>query len=178
MSRREEILHAASRIISKRGVQRFTIEEVAREANVSKGGFLYHFPSKEKLIIEMNKQVIKTFNERIEHFRSKKYSYHEAYLLATVQSFHESEAELLNMSTSILAAISNDKKILQLWQTEYERLNELLRKETYKLEHSLLVKTVCDGLWFSKMFQFTAIDENELETLAHYLLQLFKEERS
>jgi AcrR family transcriptional regulator len=43
---RERILDAALRAIEKTGFSRTTIDDVIAEASISKGGFLYHFPTK------------------------------------------------------------------------------------------------------------------------------------
>ena len=46
---REEILDAYARLVVDGGTKAATLESVARDAGVSKGGLLYHFPSKAKL---------------------------------------------------------------------------------------------------------------------------------
>jgi AcrR family transcriptional regulator len=43
---RETVLKAAAHIITHLGVNTFTIDAVAYEAGVTKGGVLHHFPSK------------------------------------------------------------------------------------------------------------------------------------
>ncbi|PKM22302.1 MAG: TetR/AcrR family transcriptional regulator [Gammaproteobacteria bacterium HGW-Gammaproteobacteria-14] len=57
-SARDAILDAAQRIAAERGVSRITLEEVARESGLSKGGLLYHFPGKEALIQGMLERLI------------------------------------------------------------------------------------------------------------------------
>jgi AcrR family transcriptional regulator len=47
---REEILKAATAVLNGNGFEHFTLDAVARQAGVSKGGLLYHFPTKEALI--------------------------------------------------------------------------------------------------------------------------------
>ena len=42
------ILDAANRIVIGQGVERLTLEQVAAEAGMSKGGLLYHFPRKKR----------------------------------------------------------------------------------------------------------------------------------
>src|SRR5687767_14471935 len=44
---RERILEAAERVVGDVGAARMTLEGVAQAAGVSKGGLLYHFPTKE-----------------------------------------------------------------------------------------------------------------------------------
>jgi AcrR family transcriptional regulator len=50
---REEILESAVRVAIRDGLLGMTLEKVAREAGVSKGGLIYHFASKEALVREM-----------------------------------------------------------------------------------------------------------------------------
>ena len=53
LSSRERILAAAVQVALREGVSAMTLEAVAREAGVSKGGLLYHFASKDELIAAM-----------------------------------------------------------------------------------------------------------------------------
>ena len=46
----QSIINAARRIVKRDGVAHLTIEAVERGAGFSKGGVLYHFPTKESLI--------------------------------------------------------------------------------------------------------------------------------
>ena len=43
---RDRILEAAERVVAEVGAARLTLDVVAQAAGVSKGGLLYHFPSK------------------------------------------------------------------------------------------------------------------------------------
>ena len=47
------------------GISGLTLEAVAREAGVSKGGLLYHFPSKEALISGMIGRLVEGFTEAL-----------------------------------------------------------------------------------------------------------------
>lgn len=50
LSVRERLLNAAEQVVARDGVRTLTLDAVAKEAGVSKGGLLYHFPSKSELI--------------------------------------------------------------------------------------------------------------------------------
>jgi len=50
VSARNRLLDAAELIVARDGISRLTLEAVAHEAGVSKGGLLYHFPAKSALI--------------------------------------------------------------------------------------------------------------------------------
>jgi AcrR family transcriptional regulator len=54
---RTRVLDAAEAIVLARGVNGLTLEAVARDAGVSKGGLLYHFASKEALLDAMLRRL-------------------------------------------------------------------------------------------------------------------------
>lgn len=56
-SKREEILQAASAVVQRDGVTALTYESVAAEAQVTKGGLLYHFPSREQMLHALHQYV-------------------------------------------------------------------------------------------------------------------------
>lgn len=65
-SSRYDILAAAVHVIVRQGIQSLTIDAVAAEANLSKGGVLYHFASKEALIREMIAFCLGEFQQQLE----------------------------------------------------------------------------------------------------------------
>lgn len=54
---RERILAALRHLLSTGGLPAVTLEAVAAQAGVSKGGLLYHFPSKSHLLLGLLEQV-------------------------------------------------------------------------------------------------------------------------
>jgi AcrR family transcriptional regulator len=56
------LLDAAESVVAREGVGNLTLEAVAREAGVSKGGLLYHYPSKSALVVA----VVERLGQRCE----------------------------------------------------------------------------------------------------------------
>lgn len=48
--RREQLLDISARLFAERGYERTTVEDVIRQAGLSKGAFYYYYPSKEALL--------------------------------------------------------------------------------------------------------------------------------
>src|SRR5699024_7682391 len=159
MSKKIELIEAASRVILKSGVHSLTLEAVAIEAEVSKGGLLYHYASKDDLIKAMNMYVIDQFRDFIEDEFKEGMSYHQAYLRATLRSLRE--INYINIS-------------LQLWREEYEVINDKLTKENYPREHTLMVHAICDGIWFSNLFNMPHIGAQDAERLVAYMLDVLE----
>lgn len=56
-SKKAEIVGAALRIVEREGLPALTYESLAAEAGLTKGGLLYHFPSRDALIQTLHEQV-------------------------------------------------------------------------------------------------------------------------
>ncbi|NDE08813.1 MAG: TetR/AcrR family transcriptional regulator, partial [Chloroflexi bacterium] len=65
---RDSILAAAAQLISREGARRLTLDAVAAEAHLSKGGLLYHFSSKDDLIRGLVDTLVAQFDAEVETF--------------------------------------------------------------------------------------------------------------
>lgn len=63
---RERVLDAAERIVAREGAAHLTLDAVAAEAGVSKGGMLYHFRSKDALLQGLVHRTLDRFGSRVE----------------------------------------------------------------------------------------------------------------
>lgn len=61
---RQLVLDAAARVISKRGIAT-SLDVIARQAGVSKGGLVYHFDSKEALLLALATQHLDGFRAHV-----------------------------------------------------------------------------------------------------------------
>lgn len=60
---KEAVLDAAFDILEKEGPARLTLDAVAARAEVSKGGLLHHFRSKDALLVAMVDRLVHSFDE-------------------------------------------------------------------------------------------------------------------
>ncbi|GAA4694438.1 transcriptional regulator, TetR family [Promicromonospora umidemergens] len=56
-SNRDHILDAAVRVIQREGVTAVTFDSVAAEAELTRGGIMYHFPSREDLLAAIHQHL-------------------------------------------------------------------------------------------------------------------------
>ena len=61
---RTRLLDAAAGIVAQSGAANLTIDAVAENAGLSKGGVLYHFPSKKALLQGMLERIMEEFHNR------------------------------------------------------------------------------------------------------------------
>ncbi len=59
------ILHAATRVMRRDGLGA-TLEDIAAEAGISKGGLVYHFESKQALFVALGESISQGFSELLD----------------------------------------------------------------------------------------------------------------
>lgn len=62
---RRDIYEAAMRLFARRGFEAATIADICEAADVARGTFFLHFPSKAALLYEFNQQVAEDFRESL-----------------------------------------------------------------------------------------------------------------
>lgn len=64
-SNREKILDAAYDVVDKHGIAALTFDAVAEESGISRGGLLYHFRTKDELLVALHKHLADVWEERL-----------------------------------------------------------------------------------------------------------------
>ncbi|WP_313203534.1 TetR/AcrR family transcriptional regulator [Stenotrophomonas sp.] len=71
-SKRDRILDAAVSVINRDGLGAVTFESVAAEAQLTRGGLLYHFPSREALLRGIDEHLVKAWEASMETLLGKR----------------------------------------------------------------------------------------------------------
>ena len=104
VNQKARILEAASRIVGQAGAAHLTIEAVAVEAGLSKGGVLYHFPNKRSMLEGMLDKVLTDVGQRTAGYRDKLGDAPGAAIRARLLAEQEQSAQERAMSLALLAA--------------------------------------------------------------------------
>src|SRR5690625_6107809 len=113
------LLQSTSRIISEKGFGKLTLNAVCKEAGVSKGGLLYHFPNKEALIQGLNYYVLQNTRKYIHEEEKNSKTFTEAYLRATIKSLDASNEDL-KIFPGLIASLSESGELLSEWKVRSE----------------------------------------------------------
>ncbi|MDX6738997.1 TetR/AcrR family transcriptional regulator [Actinocorallia sp. A-T 12471] len=81
--KRDALLDAAEAVLGEHGSQALTLNAVAERAAVSKGGLLYHFPTKEALIQALVARVIAEFDDLVAEYAERDGSYTRGFVEAS-----------------------------------------------------------------------------------------------
>lgn len=169
LSKKEELLTNVAKIINEEGIQKLTMQYLAEKSGITKGGVLYHFDSKEILLLNMNKMVIEQFEGKINKYKSKlsgAYQFTRAYALATIDYLDDTENVLL---PSVFISSLEDGKSKELWESVSEHWIKLFDQDKGNPDKILELRLICDGIWFSIMYSYVDIFKERMEKIVlHY----------
>lgn len=150
-SNKESILDAAERVIRQCGLANTTVEMVAAEAGMSKGGLFYHFTSKKEIF----QQVLARYSERYLQLRAEIMAtlppsptrLLKASLLASFQHPVKQAHDITN-----LLSLLDDVDLRQSIAGMKKRLFDEISAGSRHPEHIAIAMMAIDGMWVAEMF--------------------------
>jgi len=149
--RRQQIIVAAKRVFSERGFSKTTMEDIAREAELSPGTLYLYFKNKDELYASLSLRILQYMNIRLEDVKKEKDSNPEQKIASIkealydvyqfdpailINMFHLQSSETLkNLSSPLLDNISelsrNSLQILaDIFENSSDRNTVLTRQPT------------------------------------------------
>lgn len=177
-NKRRVLLESANQIILTSGAAHLTLDAVAREAGVSKGGLLYHFPTKEALLIGLIEHLIAEFDNAIaqEMARDAAGDTPGRWLRAYVRvTFDFEQLQLLDLSAGLLAAAAADPALLAPMRAAFDRWQQRAEQDGIDPARATIIRLATDGFWFTDLLGLTPLDQPARERLSATLLALTME---
>lgn len=168
---RKTILGAASHVTARDGALNLTLEAVAKEAGVSKGGLLYHFPNKEALISSMIDEHLESWSKAVEAEKdTAKGAFTRAFVKTTVNPA-QLETEL---ASGLLAAVALNPDLLEPVKKHYGAWQKELEQDGINPVTATLVRLAADGLYFVEIFDLAPPKGNLRKQIEKRLLEMTK----
>jgi AcrR family transcriptional regulator len=163
------ILDAASKVILGKGVEALTIDAVAQEAGISKGGLFYHFPSKKNLIEGMINRLISEIDSVLEKELVKCAG---DFLPAYIRASFVENPEWTNLSCALIAAVANDPDLLIPLQKRFVEMQNKITEASTSPEIGTIIRLALDGMWISDLFGFAPPTPELREKMLIALLEI------
>jgi AcrR family transcriptional regulator len=134
-SSRDRILAASVQVALRDGVSAMTLDAVAKEAGVSKGGLLYHFSSKDELIAAMLQHHAGRIQKAIEARMARDENPRGRWFRALIETIHGSGgadpvmAEMPRFLIAMLAASATNPRLLDPIRERLKVVREHLLEE-------------------------------------------------
>jgi len=149
------IIDAAEAVVLRDGVARLTLEAAAAEAGLSKGGVLYHFPTRDALVGGMVGKIIEEFDADIEYLRDEDGgagSFTRAYIRATMAPVSPRPDRADRLGAAVIAAAAAQPGLLAPLQRAADRWQACLEEDGLDPTVATVVRLACDGLWLCDLF--------------------------
>lgn len=168
---REKILAAAAAVARETGPGSLSLDAVASRAGVSKGGLLYNFPTKAKLMQALVEDYLRAFEQALECARTAGVNGESP--LATYIKLSAEHAEESKPSASwIFSAIAEDPDFLTPIKSFRRQLFERLKQETPNLKALLVCYLAIEGLRSMNLFDSDILSPEERRLLISTLLDI------
>jgi len=171
LATRTAILDSACRVVLDRGVNALTLDSAALEAGVSKGGLLYHFPNKNRLIEGMIERLVSAFDLALERELAR---YNGNWLSAYIHASFVSDPKYSQLSTALFAAIAGDPKLLKPLQDHFLKWQRKAEESAPSPEMGTIIRLAMDGLWVSDLLGFAPPPPAMRKKMLKTLLEMMK----
>jgi AcrR family transcriptional regulator len=166
------ILEAAERVIVQSGVDKATIEQVAREAGVSKGGVLHHFPSKEAIVIGLVSKLIERFESDISALQAVDPEAAGSFTRAFLNAGTEKDDHCSEVFFGLQAAFRSSPALQELLRTAQTRWQARIEDDGIDPVCATLVRLATDGLWLTNLHHVAVPSGRFKSALMAYLMTL------
>lgn len=168
---REKILDAAADVAAEAGPGSLSLEAVALRAGVSKGGLLYNFPTKAKLMQGLVERYLNEFEKALEAARTT--GANDESLLSTYIRLAAKECEETKPSASwIFSAIAEDPDFLTPIKAFRQALFQRLKAETPDKNALLVCYLAIEGMRSMNLFDSHILSEEERGAFVKSLLSV------
>jgi len=170
-------LAAAETVILEKGVTHLTLDAVAALAGISKGGLLYHYASKEALVVALVEKLVLSIEVDLQrayeaepegpwpddpgHDRGKR-----------LPDRRRSSARREQVGVALLAAAGSNPELLEPMRKVFQEWMADLREDGLPPGIPLLIAAALDGLTFWNLFGLYAPPAADLQQLRGILEKL------
>jgi AcrR family transcriptional regulator len=169
-------LNAAEQVVARDGVSNLTLDAAAREAGVSKGGLLYHFPSKSALVIA----VVERLATRCESKHAEALNaedpgpgaFTRAYLRARLQPREPQETLI---QTALLAAAGTDPQYLDPFRQRLTHWQTRLESDGIDPAIACIVRLAIDGLCLGQVLGMPVPDGELRQRVQDKLIEMTRQ---
>lgn len=152
---KQKLLDAATEIIMDHGVHQLTLDEVAKTAGVSKGGLLYHYPSKEALLTAIVERLQTEQNDLYESLQRDGYGQVEAFVrlfdetrLYPERSPLEIDAEKM---IAFLTLFAVEQDYAERWKNDLDTFFKQFQQTKDPVE-TMIIRYALEGMMMSEHF--------------------------
>lgn len=156
-------------MVVQEGVGGLTIDRVATEAGMSKGGVFYHFKNKEALVTAMASKIIDEFEEECD----QRMAAGATMIEATIEGAFSQDLRQKNRIAALITCCMNEPGFGTRFHSKYsEWLNDLAVKGGVDPGTARVIASAIDGYYLTEMLGVSRMTSIEIGMMKSRLLEL------
>ncbi len=163
---RDRLLDAAQAVVARQGIANLTLDAVAAEAGMSKGGLLHHFPSKDRLVEQLVTRCANNWRacyteawERTSEGPGRMARALLSHCLSDAACWTE---ELRSSSAAVFAALAQNPALIEPMRAAYNDLRQRIAEDRLPPGVGETVVAAIDGLWLDWVLGLAPLDQAQV----------------
>ena len=169
-NKKDQILEAALQVVEENGASHLTIDAVAVYANFSKGGVLYHFPSKKALLSGMLDYLIRANEKRINALGNS-----DHLLSALLHKENRMTAAENRASLALLATAAEDPELLAPAKDYMKRVVDEISQNSQQPMEAITLFLAREGIRFLDILEINPMSAKQTKEVLEQLSQRAQE---
>jgi len=164
---RDKMLDAAEAVIARQGIANVTLDAVASEAGMSKGGLLHHFPTKDDLVEALVTRCAENWRTYYMDAHAKTAEgpgrMARALLDHCLTDAEKWTEQLRRSSASVFAALAWNSRLIQPMRAVYGDLHRRVAEDGLRPGVGEAVVAATDGLWLDWVLGLVPVNQDLLD---------------
>jgi len=174
-SSRDAILDAAEAIVREQGAAHLTLDAAAERAGLSKGGVLYHFQTKDALLVALVERMTQAFQGLYAETRARMGDDPKRMLEAYIEAVFSAEERLGSTSCSLIPALASNPELLEPIRRFYKHHFAQLSNVPVGWDQAAIVTLALDGMWLLEMLGVSPLGPQDEKRIAKLLARFATE---
>lgn len=170
---RASLIEAAINTLRQSGIGGLTLDAVAHQAGVSKGGLLHHFANKDALVEAILRSLLDAFETRVKSYYAAAQPTEGRWLRAYIHAtFDASDVLPMEVIALLSTALVENVALLELVRSDVKMWDQLLASDGISPARAMVLRMATDAYWTERLIGTQVSEANMLEALRNELLQM------
>jgi AcrR family transcriptional regulator len=174
----DRVLDAAEAVVVRQGIGNLTLDAVASEAGMSKGGLLHHFASKDRLIEAMVLRCAASWRECAIGAYEESQPGPGRMARALLNHLEDAQAwteQCQRSSSAVFAALVQNPRLIEPMRGVYGEIRRRLSDDGLAPGIGETVIAAMDGLWLYRVLGLATVDQSLMDRIRRTLEPLLEQ---
>lgn len=159
-NKKELLLDAAEKILETQSYDELSLDNISKVSGFSKGGLLYHYPTKEAILQALVNRLIQRFEDEFDkQLKIETTDFKSIFITVNTNP------KILSSARGLMAAISYNKDLIDPLKKAYIRWDKIIFTQFKNPREAWRFRLFFDGLFFCSLLDLPQPSKSELKKI-------------